>query len=284
VAIPQEACPLNLAPTASTTAMLAMGDALAMAISEKRGFREEDFAALHPGGRLGRRFLKVRDLMRTGDRIPVVTRDTPMTEAIHEMSRKMMGVTAVVNGRGELAGVISDGDLRRLLEKDPTLLTGTAGDCSHAGPKTVLGEARDYLTIRIIASEMTLMVPADATDAAGLRAVITGDDLDAVLALLRGEDEVIAGNWNRRFKHNREKMRTGDVLELVGVIRNLMNRSIEKGLSSGERQMMARAKRILASEIQYAKDLDEAEAQAYLDELLEEIALERETAASRAAK
>jgi CarD family transcriptional regulator len=129
--------------------------------------------------------------------------------------------------------------------------------------KTVLGEARDYLTIRIIASEMTLMVPADATDAAGLRAVITGEDLDAVLALLRGEDEVIA---------------------LVGVIRNLMNRSIEKGLSSGERQMMARAKRILASEIQYAKDLDEAEAQAYLDELLEEIALERETAASRAAK
>jgi CarD family transcriptional regulator len=94
---------------------------------------------------------------------------------------------------------------------------------------------------------------------------------------------VIAGNWNRRFKHNREKMRTGDVLELVGVIRNLMNRSIEKGLSSGERQMMGRAKRILASEIQYAKDLDEAEAQAYLDELLEEIALERETAASRAA-
>ena len=140
VAIPQEACPLNLAPTASTTAMLAMGDALAMAISEKRGFREEDFAALHPGGRLGRRFLKVRDLMRTGDRIPVVTRETPMTEAIHEMSRKMMGVTAVVNGRGELAGVISDGDLRRLLEKDPSLLTGTAGDCSHPGPKTAAAD------------------------------------------------------------------------------------------------------------------------------------------------
>lgn len=140
VAIPQEACPLNLAPTASTTAMLAMGDALAMAISERRGFREEDFAALHPGGRLGRRFLKVRDLMRTGDRIPAVSRDTPMTEAIHEMSRKMMGVTAVVNGRGELAGVISDGDLRRLLEKDPSLLTGTAGDCSHPNPRTAAGD------------------------------------------------------------------------------------------------------------------------------------------------
>ncbi len=148
--------------------------------------------------------------------------------------------------------------------------------------KTVLGTERDYLTIRIIASAMTVMVPADATEAAGLRPVITGDDLDAVLAALRGEDEIIAGNWNRRFKHNRDRMRTGDVMELVGVIRNLMIRSLEKGLSSGERQMLARAKRILASEIQYAKDLDEADAQAYLDELLEEIALERETAASRA--
>lgn len=137
VAISREACPLNLAPTASTTAMLAMGDALAMAISERRGFREEDFAALHPGGRLGRRFLKVRDLMRSGDRLPVVTRDTPMTEAIHEMSRKLMGVTAVVSGRGELLGVISDGDLRRLLEKDPSRLSGTAGECSHPNPKTI---------------------------------------------------------------------------------------------------------------------------------------------------
>jgi arabinose-5-phosphate isomerase len=120
--------------------MLAMGDALAMAVSEKRGFGEEDFAALHPGGRLGRRFLKVRDLMRTGDRIPQVTRETPMTETIHEMSRKMMGVTAVVNGRGELSGVISDGDLRRLLEKDPSLLSRTAGECAHSDPKTAAGE------------------------------------------------------------------------------------------------------------------------------------------------
>jgi arabinose-5-phosphate isomerase len=140
VAISREACPLNLAPTASTTAMLAMGDALAMALSEKRGFGEKDFAALHPGGRLGRRFLKVRDLMRTGDRIPLVTRDTPMTETIHEMSRKMMGITAVVNGRGELAGVISDGDLRRLLESDPSLLSRTAGECAHANPKTTEAE------------------------------------------------------------------------------------------------------------------------------------------------
>src|SRR5262249_12722653 len=100
VAIPREACPLNLAPTASTTAMLAMGDALAMSISSQRGFRAEDFAQLHPSGSLGRRFLKVRDLMRTGDRIPRVAAAAPMTEAIHEMSRQMMGITAVVDADG----------------------------------------------------------------------------------------------------------------------------------------------------------------------------------------
>lgn len=137
VAISREACPLNLAPTASTTAMLAVGDALAMALSDKRGFREEDFAALHPGGELGKRFLKVRDLMRTGERVPRVSSQTPMTETIHEMSRKMMGVTAVVNGSGDLVGVISDGDLRRLLEEDPSLLSRTAGECLHPDPKTV---------------------------------------------------------------------------------------------------------------------------------------------------
>jgi arabinose-5-phosphate isomerase len=137
VEVSREACPLNLAPTASTTAMLALGDALAMAISEKRGFKEEDFAALHPGGKLGRRFLKVKDLMRTGERLPSVGVQTPMSETIHEMSRKMMGITAVVDGAQKLLGVISDGDLRRLLERDPKLLAGKAGDCLHASPKTV---------------------------------------------------------------------------------------------------------------------------------------------------
>ena len=137
VSISREACPLNLAPTASTTALLAMGDALAMTLSEKRGFKEEDFAALHPGGEIGRRFLRVRDVMRTGERVPRVTRDTPMTETIHEMSRKMMGITAVVNGKGGLAGVISDGDLRRLLERDGRLLSRTAGECLHPSPKTI---------------------------------------------------------------------------------------------------------------------------------------------------
>jgi len=140
VVISREACPLNLAPTASTTAMLALGDALAMTLSEMRGFKEEDFAALHPGGSLGRRFLKVKDLMRTGERVPRVAADTAMPEAIHEMSRKMMGVTAVVDSDNRLLGVISDGDLRRLLERDSRLLEKTAGDCLHASPKTVDAE------------------------------------------------------------------------------------------------------------------------------------------------
>jgi len=140
VAVPREACPLNLAPTASTTAMLAMGDALALSLSERRGFKEEDFAAVHPGGSLGRRFLKVRDLMRNGGRVPSVPASSAMTEAIHEMSRKMMGITAVVDGGGRLLGVISDGDLRRLLEQDPAQLQRTAGDCCRPNPRTVPAE------------------------------------------------------------------------------------------------------------------------------------------------
>lgn len=182
VAISREACPLNLAPTASTTAMLAMGDALAMAISERRGFREEDFAALHPGGRLGRRFLKVRDLMRTGDRVPAVMRDTPMTEAIHEMSRKMMGVTAVVNSRGELHGVISDGDLRRLLEKDPSLLAQMAGDCSHPNPKTI--DADEFASAAIERMETAKITALFVVDGEGrlIGAVHMHDLLSAGIA------------------------------------------------------------------------------------------------------
>lgn len=140
VAISREACPLNLAPTASTTAMLAMGDALAMALSEKRGFREEDFAALHPGGKLGKKFLRVRDLMRRGDRIPRVAPETRMTDAVHEMSAKLMGITAVVRNDGTLCGAISDGDLRRLLQSDDRLLAKTAGECAHPNPRTIAEE------------------------------------------------------------------------------------------------------------------------------------------------
>jgi arabinose-5-phosphate isomerase len=135
--VPSEACGLGLAPTASTTAMLALGDALAIAVSLRRGFREEDFAALHPGGKLGKRLASVRQLMHAGDAVPRVAAETPMTDVIYEMSRKKLGMT-VVEHDGRLAGVISDGDLRRLLEKDgPDGLRKIAGDVMNPAPKTI---------------------------------------------------------------------------------------------------------------------------------------------------
>jgi arabinose-5-phosphate isomerase len=165
VAISREACPLNLAPTASTTAMLAVGDALAMALSESRGFKAADFAALHPGGELGRRFLKVRDLMRTGERVPQVRLSTPMPEAVHEMSRKMMGITAVVDAKGALRGVISDGDLRRLIEQDLSLLSRTAGDCIHQSPKTI--DAETFASTALSTMEEAKITSLFVVDASG---------------------------------------------------------------------------------------------------------------------
>ena len=135
--VAHEACSLGLAPTASTTTMLALGDALAVALSERRGFKEEDFANLHPGGKLGKRFLRVSSLMHSGDALPQVTPDTPMAQVIYEMSRKKLGMTTVVEG-GKLLGLVSDGDLRRLLEhhgKDTLDLT--AAECMTRSPKTV---------------------------------------------------------------------------------------------------------------------------------------------------
>jgi arabinose-5-phosphate isomerase len=135
--VPAEACGLGLAPTASTTAMLALGDALAIAVSLRRGFRAEDFAALHPGGKLGKRLATVRQLMHTGDAIPRVDRKTAMIDVIYEMSRKKLGMTTVVQD-GKLAGIISDGDLRRLLERDgPEGLRKTAGEVMNPDPKTI---------------------------------------------------------------------------------------------------------------------------------------------------
>ena len=135
--IDQEACSLGLAPTASTTAMLALGDALAVALSEKRGFKEEDFADLHPGGKLGKKLARVAQLMHSGEAVPRVSRTTSMVEVIYEMSRKGLGITTVVEN-GKLLGVISDGDLRRLLEKRKDVLNLTAADCLTANPKTIL--------------------------------------------------------------------------------------------------------------------------------------------------
>lgn len=136
--VPQEACGLNLAPTASTTAMLALGDALAIAVSLRKGFRAEDFADLHPGGKLGKKLLRVHHLMHTGDAVPRVQLDTPMSEVIYEMSRKGLGVTTVEDKKGKLAGIISDGDLRRLLEREGShVLEKTAGEAMNPTPKTV---------------------------------------------------------------------------------------------------------------------------------------------------
>ncbi len=135
--IDQEACPLNLAPTASTTAALALGDALAMALLEARGFTPEDFAHLHPGGRLGRRLLRVHELMHAGDALPAVDGDTAMREAIYEMSKKGLGITAVTGDGGRLLGCISDGDLRRLLEKGDAILERRARECMTPDPRTI---------------------------------------------------------------------------------------------------------------------------------------------------
>ncbi|MGE5112489.1 MAG: KpsF/GutQ family sugar-phosphate isomerase [Acidobacteriaceae bacterium] len=135
--IDKEACSLGLAPTASTTTMLALGDALAVALSERRGFKEEDFANLHPGGKLGKRFSRVSAFMHTGDAIPRVAPETPMTEVIYEMSRKGLGITTVIEN-GRLAGIISDGDLRRLLERrGKNVLDLNAAECMTRDPKTV---------------------------------------------------------------------------------------------------------------------------------------------------
>jgi len=136
-AISKEACPLGLAPTASTTATLALGDALAMALLLRKGFKEEDFAFLHPGGKLGKRFLRVRDLMHAGEQVPVVRADTPMNDVIYEMSKKGFGITAVVSDDGTLEGVISDGDLRRILQQDEQILRKRARDCMKGDPVTI---------------------------------------------------------------------------------------------------------------------------------------------------
>jgi arabinose-5-phosphate isomerase len=135
--VAQEACSMGLAPTASTTTMLALGDALAMALAEKRGFKEEDFANLHPGGKLGKRLARVEGLMHSGDAVPRVGPSTKMPDVIYEMSRKKLGVTAVVES-DQLLGVISDGDLRRLLEKrGKDALDLSAGECMTKNPRTI---------------------------------------------------------------------------------------------------------------------------------------------------
>jgi len=146
----REACPLDLAPTASTTASLALGDALAMAVSVKKGFREEDFARLHPGGKLGKRFLKVADLMHAGEAVPRVAADTAMKDVIYEMSRKALGMTTVQDEDGRLLGVITDGDLRRLMERDPDPLARTAEEVMHRGGVCIAPDELATAALRLL--------------------------------------------------------------------------------------------------------------------------------------
>jgi len=170
VSVKEEACPLGLAPTASTTAALAMGDALAVALLDKRGFRPEDFACFHPGGALGKRLLlRVRDLMHSGNDIPTVREETLIKDAIFEISSKKMGVTAVLDAAGRLVGVISDGDLRRWMEKTEktgeNLLLKKASDIMTRNPKVA---NKDSLAAEAVAimekNSITCLIVADAEE------------------------------------------------------------------------------------------------------------------------
>jgi arabinose-5-phosphate isomerase len=135
--VAEEACPMNLAPTASTTAALALGDALAMTLLVRRGFREQDFASLHPGGKLGRRLMRVEHAMHSGDAAPVVRTSALMPDVFHEMSSKRLGMTCVVDGEEHLVGVFTDGDLRRLMMRTAQVLTLTAGEVMTPDPITI---------------------------------------------------------------------------------------------------------------------------------------------------
>jgi arabinose-5-phosphate isomerase len=163
--VANEACALGLAPTASTTTMLALGDALAVALSERRGFKEEDFANLHPGGKLGKRFARVSSLMHGGSAVPRVSPTTPMSEVIYEMSRKGLGMTTVTEG-GKLIGLVSDGDLRRLLEhRGKEVLELTAAECMTRAPKVV--EANTFAIAALDIMEQKKITSLPVVDDAG---------------------------------------------------------------------------------------------------------------------
>jgi arabinose-5-phosphate isomerase len=162
--VSEEACPLNLVPTASTTAALALGDALCMTLLVEKGFKEEDFASLHPGGKLGKQFMRVETLMHAGKDLPLVSEHTLMRDVIYEMSRKGLGMTCVANADGELLGIITDGDLRRLMERtggNETLALTAAEvmtrDPVTIAPRTLAAQALNVLEQR----KITALVVAD---------------------------------------------------------------------------------------------------------------------------
>ena len=145
--IAEEACPMNLVPTASTTAALALGDALAMTLLVRKGFREEDFASLHPGGKLGRRLMRVEHVMHAGDAAPIVRMSTAMPDVVHVMSDKRLGMTCIVDESGRLAGIFTDGDLRRLMLGSTNVLSLTAGEVMKRNPRTI---RRDMLAVEAL--------------------------------------------------------------------------------------------------------------------------------------
>ncbi|MDQ3069765.1 MAG: KpsF/GutQ family sugar-phosphate isomerase [Acidobacteriota bacterium] len=164
--IAEEACPMNLVPTASTTAALAMGDALAMTLLERKGFKEEEFARLHPGGKIGKRLLRVEAAMHTGDQIPVVTPATPMADVIHEMSSKRLGMTCVAGPGSALMGIVTDGDLRRHMTANQDLRTLTAAHVMTKQPATIARECLAVDALRIMEERrITSLVVVGVDDA-----------------------------------------------------------------------------------------------------------------------
>jgi arabinose-5-phosphate isomerase len=176
VSVKEEACSLNLAPTASTTVAMAVGDALAVALLERRGFQPDDFAALHPAGRLGSKLLRVEHLMHAGDALPRVAPETMMPDVFHEMSRKGLGMTTVTEADGRLAGILTDGDLRRLMEKHRgATLDMRARDCMTRGAQTI--------GPHVLASEaLNLMEKRKITS------IVVVDDVEAVLGVVHLHD------------------------------------------------------------------------------------------------
>jgi arabinose-5-phosphate isomerase len=168
VSVAEEACPMGLAPTASTTATMAMGDALAVALLEHRGFRPEDFAALHPAGTLGRKLLRVADLMHTGEDVPTVGVGSTMTDTLIEMSTRRLGVTAVVDADRRLVGIVTDGDLRRALAEGGDVMARAVADVMGHRPKTIEADALAALAVSIMerhAITVLFIVDADGRPA-----------------------------------------------------------------------------------------------------------------------
>ena len=176
--VAQEACPMNLAPTASTTAALALGDALAMTLLVDKGFREDDFATLHPGGKLGKRLMRAEALMHAGPQCPIVRVDTRMRDVIYEMSSKKLGMTCVVDADERLVGIITDGDLRRHMERSADILSQSAADVMTRNPVSISGTMLAVEALNIMEQrKITALVVSDGTSAPRVAGVVHLHDL-----------------------------------------------------------------------------------------------------------